>query len=66
MQGLIDTNSICWEQAIISKTPKLSLQNYNKDIRARGGDNIQKIVCDLSRFCVVEDAVVEWYDSRYF
>lgn len=27
---------------------------------------MQKIYCDMSRICELEDAVVEWYDSRYF
>jgi hypothetical protein len=26
----------------------------------------RKIYCDMSRICELEDAVVEWYDSRYF
>lgn len=25
-----------------------------------------KIHCDLSRICMVEDSVVEWYDAAYF
>lgn len=29
-------------------------------------DTSQKIFCDMSRICELEDAVVEWYDSRYF
>lgn len=29
-------------------------------------DKSQKIVCDMSRICELEDAVVEWYDSSYF
>jgi hypothetical protein len=29
-------------------------------------DLAQKIFCDMSRICELEDAVVEWYDSRYF
>ena len=29
-------------------------------------DKAQKIYCDLSRICEIEDAVVEWYDIKYF
>jgi hypothetical protein len=40
---------------------------YDKDIGMRAtNDNAQKIYCDMSRICELEDAVVEWYDSRYF
>jgi len=27
---------------------------------------VEKIFCDMSRVCEVEDQVIEWYDSRYF
>ncbi len=40
--------------------------SYNKDIKSKGSDRVQKIYCDLSRICEIEDAVVEWYDIRYF
>lgn len=41
--------------------------NYDKDIKARqANDNALKIYCDMSRICELEDAVVEWYDARYF
>ena len=66
MQGLLDTASICWEQTIYSHTPKGNMFEYNKDVKSRGGDRVQKIYCDLSRICEVEDAVVEWYDIKYF
>ena len=29
-------------------------------------DKAQKIYCDMSRICELEDAVVEWYDGLYF
>ena len=29
-------------------------------------DKAQKIFCDMSRICELEDAVEEWYDHRYF
>lgn len=33
---------------------------------SQSDDLAQKIFCDMSRICELEDAVVEWYDSRYF
>ena len=47
--------------------PKETVLTYNKDLKMRNNkDRIQKIYCDLSRICEIEDAVVEWYDSKYF
>jgi hypothetical protein len=67
MQGLIEINSIKWLEPELSLTPKYDVLNYNKDLRQRAAkDKAQKIYCDLSRICEIEDAVVEWYDSRYF
>ena len=67
MQGLIDINSIEWLEPSSSPTPKETILNYNKDARSRTAtDKAQKIYCDLSRICEIEDAVVEWYDSKYF
>ena len=33
---------------------------------AQNPDRTQKIYCDMSRICEIEDAVVEWYDIKYF
>ena len=32
----------------------------------QSGDKAQKIYCDMSRICELEDAVVEWYEAKYF
>lgn len=32
----------------------------------RKGDSSIKIYCDLNRICELEDAVVEWYEERYY
>lgn len=67
MQGLVDIDSIEWFDPNIQTTPKVNVLTYNKDIKMRqANDRAQKIYCDLSRICEVEDAVVEWYDSKYF
>ena len=26
----------------------------------------QKIYCDLNRICELEDAIVEWYEAKYY
>ena len=67
MQGLVDVESIKWLDCSISSPPKYNVITYDKDIGMRASeDKAQKIYCDMSRICELEDAVVEWYDSRYF
>lgn len=67
MQGLVDISSIEWLECSITTPPKYNVITYDKDIRMRASeDKAQKIYCDLSRICELEDAVVEWYDKRYF
>lgn len=67
MQGLVDIDSIEWFEPDFLNAPKVNVLTYNKDMRMKSAnDNAQKIYCDLSRICEVEDAVVEWYDSKYF
>ena len=52
--------------------PKENVLTYNKDSARQGAkgrsneDRAQKIYCDMSRICEIEDAVVEWYDYKYF
>lgn len=67
MQGLVDIESIEWVPCGITIPPKYNVISYDKDIGMRQSqDKVQKIYCDMSRICELEDAVVEWYDSRYF
>ena len=67
MQGLINIDSVNWLETDILPTPKYNILSYDKDIGQRAAKHkAQKIYCDLSRICEIEDAVVEWYDSRYF
>jgi hypothetical protein len=67
LQGIIDIESIEWLDCAITIPPKYNVITYDKDIGMRAAkDNAQKIYCDMSRICELEDAVVEWYDSRYF
>ena len=35
-------------------------------MKAQARDRSAKIYCDLNRICELEDAVVEWYDQRYY
>lgn len=67
MQGLVDVNSIEFLEPDLSIPTKDTVLNYNKDSKIKTAkDRAQKIYCDLSRVCEIEDAVVEWYDSKYF
>eukprot|EP00347_Sterkiella_histriomuscorum_P024104 403332295 len=67
LQGLIDIDSIEWLDCDTTNPPKENVITYDKDIRMRASsDKAQKIFCDMSRICELEDAVVEWYDSKYF
>jgi hypothetical protein len=51
----------------LTVTPKENILNYNRDLKMKSNkDRAQKIYCDLTRVCEIEDAVVEWYDSKYF
>lgn len=67
MQGLVDVESIEFLEPELSIPTKETVLTYNKDLKMKSQkDRAQKIYCDLSRVCEVEDAVVEWYDSKYF
>ncbi len=65
MQGLVNVDSIEWDEPNIDTTPSQNVLNYDKDKKFKQ-DKVQKIFADLSRVCEVEDAVVEWYDVKYF
>ena len=62
----MDIESIEWIECGITIPPRFNVLTYDKDFTGDGRDNAQKIYCDMSRICELEDAVVEWYDSRYF
>ena len=63
----MDIESIEWLDCSLTIPPKYTVITYDKDISRRASsDTSQKIFCDMSRICELEDAVVEWYDSRYF
>lgn len=68
LQGLVDIDSIEWLDCSLTIPPKMNVINYDKDMgmQLAGNSKAQKIYCDMSRICELEDAVVEWYDSRYF
>jgi hypothetical protein len=43
--------------------------NYNYDFARKllkKGESSIKINCDLNRICELEDAVVEWYEEKYY
>ena len=64
---MADIDSIEWVDEDITVPSKETVLNYDKDVKQRAAkDKSQKIYCDTSRICELEDAVVEWYDSRYF
>ena len=66
MQGLVDISSIEWFLPQTSEPTRETVLNYDKDWHHQHPDRIMKIHCDLSRICMVEDSVVEWYDAAYF
>jgi hypothetical protein len=67
LQGLVEIDSLEWLDCALTTPPRHNVLSYDKDIGMRASDDkAQKIYCDMSRICELEDAVVEWYDSRYF
>lgn len=64
---MIDIDSIEWLDCDLTTPTKETVITYDKDVMMRAAtDKVQKIYCDMSRICELEDAVVEWYDSKYF
>jgi hypothetical protein len=63
MQGLLDIDSVEWFEPKLTITPNESVLEY-KGVMA--SDRIKKINCDLSRICMLEDHVSEWYTRKYF
>jgi hypothetical protein len=67
LQGLVNVDTIEWLDFSLTVPTKENVITYDKDVRMRiVNDRAQKIYCDMSRICELEDAVVEWYDSKYF
>ena len=66
LQGLLDIASVEWFIPQLTEPSKETVLNYDKDRHHQHPDRIMKIHCDLSRICMVEDSVVEWYDADYF
>ena len=57
-----------WEPICFSEAPKASALTYDKDWTKRlfFSHSSQKIYCDLNRICELEDAIVEWYEAKYY
>ena len=57
-----------WEPVSFSEAPKVSALTYDKDWTKRLFfiHSSQKIYCDLNRICELEDAIVEWYEAKYY
>jgi hypothetical protein len=66
MRGVVDIDSIQWEIPLETKTPSVLFLDYNRDQFFGQTNSAQKIIADLSRVCELEDAIVEWYDPKYF
>ncbi len=67
LQGLVQIDSIQWLDCSLTIPSKYNVITYDKDVGMRASNDMaQKIYCDMSRICELEDAIVEWYDSRYF
>ena len=66
LQGLVDIDTIEWQEPELTITPKENVLTYDNNTKKQNSHTSQKIFCDLARICEVEDQVIEWYDSRYF
>lgn len=57
-----------WEPPSFSEAPSVSALTYDKDWTRRLFfiHSSQKIYCDLNRICELEDAIVEWYEDKYY
>ena len=57
-----------WEPVLITEAPNVSSLTYDKDLinSLFFKHSSQKIFCDLNRICELEDAIVEWYEEKYF
>ena len=63
----MDVESIEFEEPHTYATPEENIWTYDHEQKRESAtDNCQKIFANLSRVCELEDAVVEWYDARYF
>ena len=67
LRGMVDAESIEFEQPQTYATPEENIWTYDhEEKKVKSSDNCQKIFANLSRVCELEDAVVEWYDQRYY
>lgn len=66
MSGLVDINSIIWQDIIIEDQPKENLYNYKIEKKIENElDTSRKLFADFGRICEVEDSEVEWFNSSY-
>lgn len=67
LRGMVDVNSIEWNDPEIYETPSITTLTYNKDmINIATSDRAIKIYADINRVWELEDTVVEWYDEKYY
>jgi hypothetical protein len=67
LRGLVDFESIQWNDPEILPTPDTNTLSYNKDmLMIPKIDRAVKIYADINRVCELEDSVVEWYNERYY
>ena len=67
LRGLVDIDSIRWNDPEIYETPSINTLTYNKDMmNIKVDDRAIKIYADINRVCELEDSVVEWYEQKYY
>ena len=67
LRGLVDIESIEWEEPALYMMPSDNTLTYNRDYFIGNiSDRTLKIFCDLGRVCELEDSEVEWYENKYF
>ena len=67
LRGLVDVDSIEWNNPQIYDTPTTNTLSYNKDMMdIATDDRAIKIYADINRVCELEDTVVEWYEQKYY
>lgn len=67
LRGLVDLESIVWNDPQIYDTPKITTLTYNKDMmNIATDDRAIKIYADINRVWELEDSVVEWYEQKYY
>jgi predicted nucleotidyltransferase len=67
LRGLVDVDTIVWNNPEIYETPTINTLTYNKDMmNIATNDRAIKIYADINRVCELEDTVVEWYEQKYY